>query len=95
VFGAVIAKGLDYRETFQVFRPGFELEKALMERMGYSSTRAALIYLHATRERDRAIAAGMGKLLSDARRRASAVADRARNGHAAGNTSLKRSQANG
>ena len=28
VFGAVIARGLDYRETFQVFRPGFELEKA-------------------------------------------------------------------
>lgn len=25
VFGAVIARGLDYRETFQVFRPGFNL----------------------------------------------------------------------
>ncbi|ROO89282.1 HAD superfamily hydrolase (TIGR01549 family) [Actinocorallia herbida] len=25
MFGAVIARGLDYRETFQVFRPGFEL----------------------------------------------------------------------
>ncbi|MET9320175.1 HAD family hydrolase [Streptomyces sp. NPDC003038] len=24
-FGAVIAQGLDYRETFQVFRPGFDL----------------------------------------------------------------------
>lgn len=24
-FGAVIARGLDYRETFQVFRPGFDL----------------------------------------------------------------------
>ncbi|MEU4560574.1 HAD family hydrolase [Actinoplanes sp. NPDC023936] len=24
-FGAVIANGLDYRETFQVFRPGFDL----------------------------------------------------------------------
>ncbi len=35
---------------------------------GHSSTRAALIYLHATRERDQAIAAGMGKLLSDARK---------------------------
>jgi hypothetical protein len=23
VFGAIIACGLDYRETFQVFRPGF------------------------------------------------------------------------
>jgi FMN phosphatase YigB (HAD superfamily) len=25
VFGAVIARGHDYRETFQVFRPGFDL----------------------------------------------------------------------
>lgn len=25
VFGAVVASGLDYRETFQVFRPGFDL----------------------------------------------------------------------
>ena len=32
VFGAVIAKGLDYRETFQVFRPGFDLEKARQQR---------------------------------------------------------------
>jgi HAD superfamily hydrolase (TIGR01662 family) len=27
VFGAVIARGLDYRETFQVFRPGFDLDE--------------------------------------------------------------------
>ena len=27
VFGAVIARGGDYRETFQVFRPGFDLTK--------------------------------------------------------------------
>lgn len=26
VFGAVIARGLDYRETFQVLRPGFDLD---------------------------------------------------------------------
>ncbi len=25
VFGTAIARGLDYRETFQVFRPGFDL----------------------------------------------------------------------
>jgi hypothetical protein len=25
VFGAVIARGQDYRETFQVFQPGFDL----------------------------------------------------------------------
>ncbi|MFD0362745.1 HAD family hydrolase [Nocardia sp. GCM10030253] len=27
VFGAVIAAGLDYRETFQVFQPGFDLDR--------------------------------------------------------------------
>jgi HAD superfamily hydrolase (TIGR01549 family) len=32
VFGAVIAKGLDYRETFDVFRPGFDLGKARRQR---------------------------------------------------------------
>ena len=41
--------------------------RELMERMGHSSPRAALIYLHATREWDEAIAAGMGQLLKDAR----------------------------
>jgi integrase len=44
--------------------------RELMERMGHSSTRAALIYLHATRERDQEIAAGMGKLLTQARKQA-------------------------
>ncbi len=33
MFGAVIAKSLDYRETFQVFRPGFDLDKARQERV--------------------------------------------------------------
>lgn len=27
VFGAVIARGLDYRDTFRVFEPGFDLDK--------------------------------------------------------------------
>ena len=40
--------------------------RELMERMGHSSARAALIYQHATQERDEAIAAGMGKLLRQA-----------------------------
>jgi hypothetical protein len=40
--------------------------RELIERMGHSSTRAALIYLHATRERDQRIAAGMGQLFKDA-----------------------------
>ncbi len=47
--------------------------RELMERMGYSSARAALIYQHATQERDDAIAAGMGKLLRQARRKAQAA----------------------
>jgi integrase len=44
--------------------------RELMERMGHSSARAALIYQHATQQRDEAIAAGMGKLLRQARRKA-------------------------
>jgi HAD superfamily hydrolase (TIGR01549 family) len=32
VFGAVIAKGLDYRETFDVFQPGFDLGQARRQR---------------------------------------------------------------
>lgn len=32
MFGSVIAKGLDYRETFQIFQPGFDLDKARQQR---------------------------------------------------------------
>ena len=32
VFGAVIARGQDYRDTFQVFQPGFDLDKARQQR---------------------------------------------------------------
>ncbi|MDA0564834.1 HAD family hydrolase [Streptomonospora sp. S1-112] len=32
MFGAVIARGLDYRETFQVFRPGFDLAEERQRR---------------------------------------------------------------
>jgi integrase len=42
--------------------------RELMERMGHSSPRAALIYLHATRERDKEIARGMGKTFAKARK---------------------------
>ena len=42
--------------------------RELMERMGHSSARAALIYLHATRERDQKIAKGMGKTFAKARK---------------------------
>ena len=37
VFGAVIARGQDYRETFQVFRPGFDLDKARQQRADEAS----------------------------------------------------------
>jgi integrase len=49
--------------------------RELMERMGHSSARAALIYQHATQERDEAIAAGMGKLLRQAQRKARAAGE--------------------
>jgi hypothetical protein len=40
--------------------------RELMERMGQSSQRAALINLHATSEGDRSIADGIDRRLSDA-----------------------------
>lgn len=43
--------------------------RELMERMGHSSTRAALIYQHATRERDDVIAAAMGEAFVSVRRK--------------------------
>jgi len=43
--------------------------RELMERMGHSSSRAALIYQHATRERDEAIASALGEALARARRK--------------------------
>ena len=39
--------------------------KELMARMGHSTMRAALIYQHATRERDHAIAAAMSRVVKD------------------------------
>jgi integrase len=47
----------------------------LMHRMGHQSTRAALIYQHATERRDREIAAGLSAQIEQER-------DRARSGHA-------------
>jgi integrase len=41
--------------------------KALMKRLGHSSPRAAMIYQHATKDRDRTIADGLGQLARDAR----------------------------
>ena len=55
--------------------------RELMDRMGHSSSRAALIYQHASRDRDEAIAAALGESLTAASGRLS-VCHRARNGHA-------------
>jgi integrase len=41
--------------------------KELMARLGHSSVRAAMIYQHATRDRDQAIAKALGDLVRDAR----------------------------
>ena len=58
--------------------------RELMERMGHSSSRAALIYQHATQERDEVIAAGMGKLLRQARRKAKTADGGAGTDHSSG-----------
>jgi integrase len=41
--------------------------KELMTRLGHSNTRAALIYQHATRDRDQAIAKALGDLVQQVR----------------------------
>jgi hypothetical protein len=41
--------------------------KELMARFGHSSVRAAMIYQHATRDRDQAIAKALGTFVRDAR----------------------------
>jgi hypothetical protein len=38
-----------------------------MARLGHSSTRAAMIYQHATKERDKVIADALGQFVSNAR----------------------------
>lgn len=45
-----------------------------MERMGHSSSRAALIYQHASRDRDEAIAAALGDSLAVAKKQADRAA---------------------
>ena len=41
--------------------------KELMARLGHSSTQAAMIYLHATRDRNGAVAKALGGLLDQVR----------------------------
>jgi integrase len=50
--------------------------RKLMTRMGHSSTRAALIYQHATDDRDRQIADGIDMLIQAAQARQADIADR-------------------
>jgi integrase len=59
--------------------------RELMERMGHSSTRAALIYLHATTERQRALADTLGTLIE---------AERAPDQDASGTDVARRMQGN-
>ena len=49
-----------YRLPRSGFRPRWVLLRELMRRMGHSSTRAAVIYLHARDEREREIADKLG-----------------------------------
>ncbi len=53
-----------------------------MVRMGHSTTRAALIYQHATRERDRKITDGLSEQIKTARRSAAGRDDTEPDGHA-------------
>jgi integrase len=46
--------------------------KELMARIGHSSTRAAMIYQHATRDRDHGIAAALDTLIEEASTKISA-----------------------
>jgi hypothetical protein len=50
-----------------------------MTRMGHSSSRAALIYQHATPEREQEIGAAVSRMIEDA-------LDKARKGHVGGTT---------
>ena len=56
--------------------PGASLKK-LMARLGHSGTRAAMIYQHATRDRDQAIAKALGGLVQQVRMNSSAGSDEA------------------
>jgi hypothetical protein len=53
-----------------------------MARMGHDSECAAMIYQHATRERDEAIAAAMGEVLASVRRKGASRSHR----HVSGTT---------
>ena len=54
--------------------------KELMARLGHSSVRAAMIYQHATRDRDQAIAKALGAYVREVRGRAKEPGDNAERG---------------
>ena len=56
--------------------------RELMDRMGHSTTRAAMIYLHGSDERQQAIADALEQSRGGRTEPARTEADRARNGHA-------------
>lgn len=51
--------------------------KELMARLGHSSTRAAMIYQHATKDRDLAIAQALGGLVQQVRMNSATTPDEA------------------
>jgi integrase len=68
--GIPAATGLhlhDLRHTGSTWSQSGATLKELMARIGHSSTRAAMIYQHATRDRDQAIAAALDVLIDAAR----------------------------
>jgi integrase len=67
VAGMPDAHFVDLRHTGSTSSYTGATTKELMARLGHSSPRAALIYQHATHERDKAIADALGKLADTAK----------------------------
>jgi hypothetical protein len=60
----------DVRHTSSTYAAEAGATLQLMKRMGHSTPRAAMIYMHAREERDRQIADRMGTLAAEARKAA-------------------------
>ncbi len=94
IIPAALPKGNRPGEVPNLTRPALTATagaslRELMDRMGHSSTRAALIYLHGSDARQRAIADGLYRLVqremrggNQGRSKRSRKNDRARGGHA-------------
>lgn len=70
----------DLRHTGNTLAAPYASTRELMARMGHSSTRAAIIYQHATAERDRVIAEALDGLVHAARRPKNGDVDPRRSG---------------